>query len=75
MDTDEEEQMSTQPLAKLLQGATDLTRIEDKARGSGKRKLRPEVLDIQRLKDVGGNQPVCLAIQILPRILISSVVC
>lgn len=59
MDTDnEEERMSTQPLAKLLQGATDLTRIEDDTRG-GKKKLRQEVLDIQRLKDVGGTQPVC----------------
>lgn len=58
MDTDhEEERMSTQPLAKLLQGATDLTRIDEETRG-GKRKLRQEVLDIQRLKDVGGTQPV-----------------
>lgn len=58
MDTDdEEEQTSTQPLAKLLQNATDLTRVEDNTRG-GKRKLRQEVLDIQRLKDVGRSQPV-----------------
>ncbi|RJE25948.1 hypothetical protein PHISCL_01717 [Aspergillus sclerotialis] len=58
MDTDNEDnQMSTQPLAKLLQGSADLTRIEDNTRADGKRKLRQEVLDIQRLKDVGGNQP------------------
>lgn len=59
MDSDEEdEQLSMQPLAKLLQNATDLTRVEDNARSGGKRKLRQEVLDIQRLKDVGKAQPV-----------------
>lgn len=58
MDSDEEdEQLSMQPLAKLLQNATDLTRVEDNARSGGKRKLRQEVLDIQRLKDVGKAQP------------------
>lgn len=55
---DEEEQLSMQPLAKLLQNSTNLTRIEDNARSGGKRKLRQEVLDIQRLKDVGKAQPV-----------------
>lgn len=60
MDTDDEteETMSLQPLARLLQNTTGLTKLED-TRSGGKRKLRPEVLDIQRLKDVGGNQPVC----------------
>ncbi|KAK5801038.1 hypothetical protein VI817_003250 [Penicillium citrinum] len=57
MDSDDEEQLSMQPLAKLLQNATDLTRIEDNARSGGKRKLRQEVIDIQRLKDVGKAQP------------------
>ncbi|KAJ6016966.1 hypothetical protein N7451_000345 [Penicillium sp. IBT 35674x] len=57
MDSDEDEQLSMQPLAKLLQNATDLTRVEDNARSGGKRKLRQEVLDIQRLKDVGKAQP------------------
>lgn len=57
MDSDYEEQLSMQPLAKLLQNATDLTRIEDNARSGGKRKLRQEVIDIQRLKDVGKAQP------------------
>ncbi|RAQ48872.1 small nucleolar ribonucleoprotein complex subunit [Aspergillus flavus] len=56
MDTDDEEQTSAQPLAKLLQGAADLTKLDD-ARPGGKRKLRQEVIDIQRLKDVGGDQP------------------
>ncbi|KAJ5762521.1 uncharacterized protein N7511_005903 [Penicillium nucicola] len=54
---DENEQLSMQPLAKLLQNASDLTRIEDNAKSGGKRKLRQEVLDIQRLKDVGKSQP------------------
>ncbi|KAJ5627558.1 hypothetical protein N7528_004985 [Penicillium herquei] len=54
---DESGQLSMQPLAKLLQNTTDLTRIEDNARSGGKRKLRQEVLDIQRLKDVGKAQP------------------
>lgn len=60
MDTDdEEEQVSTQPLAKLLQNATDLTRgVEENTGSGGKRKLRQEVVDIQRLKDVGKDQPV-----------------
>ncbi|BCR92374.1 WD40 repeat domain-containing protein [Aspergillus chevalieri] len=59
MDTDdEEEQVSTQPLAKLLQNATDLTRgVEENTGSGGKRKLRQEVVDIQRLKDVGKDQP------------------
>lgn len=57
-DDEEEEQLSMQPLAKLLQNSTNLTRIEDNARSGGKRKLRQEVLDIQRLKDVGKAQPV-----------------
>jgi U3 small nucleolar RNA-associated protein 18 len=55
---DENEQLSMQPLAKLLQNASDLTRIEDNAKSGSKRKLRQEVLDIQRLKDVGKTQPV-----------------
>lgn len=65
MDTDdEEEEQSTQPLAKLLQNATDLTRVEDNQ--GGKRKLRQEVLDIQRLKDVGKSQPVRSIYHIAP---------
>ncbi|PWY92932.1 WD40 repeat-like protein [Aspergillus heteromorphus CBS 117.55] len=56
MDTDDEESMSTQPLAKLLQGASELTKLEEKTTG-GRRKMRQEVIDIQRLKDVGKDQP------------------
>jgi hypothetical protein len=59
MDTDDEnERLSTQPLAKLLQGATDLTRLDEGTGPGGKRKLRQEVIDIHRLKDVGKDQPV-----------------
>lgn len=58
IDSDEDEHLSMQPLAKLLQNASDLTRVEDNVRSGGKRKLRQEVLDIQRLKDVGKTQPV-----------------
>lgn len=60
MDTnDEDEQVSTQPLAKLLQNATDLTHgVEENTGSGGRRKLRQEVVDIQRLKDVGKDQPV-----------------
>ncbi|KAJ5668765.1 hypothetical protein N7462_009835 [Penicillium macrosclerotiorum] len=58
MDSDDEnEQLSMQPLAKLLQNTTDLTRVEDNTQPGKKRKLRQEVLDIARLKDVGKDQP------------------
>ena len=47
---------SVAPLAKLLQDAQSLVR--QSGSGSGKkRKLRPEVIDIQRLKDIPGLQP------------------
>ncbi|KLJ09776.1 hypothetical protein EMPG_14809 [Blastomyces silverae] len=57
MDTDEEEEMSLQPLARLLQNAGNLTKGENNTKSVGKRKLRQEVLDIQRMKDVGKGQP------------------
>ncbi|KAK2850604.1 hypothetical protein FQN49_005503 [Arthroderma sp. PD_2] len=56
-DSDEEESMSAQPLAKLLQNIGDLTRDDSNVTSTGKRKLRQGVLDVQRSKDVGGNQP------------------
>ncbi|KAJ5474989.1 hypothetical protein N7539_008055 [Penicillium diatomitis] len=56
MDSDEDESLAAQPLAKLLQNTSDLTRIEDNKPGS-KRRLRQEVVNIQRLKDVGKAQP------------------
>jgi U3 small nucleolar RNA-associated protein 18 len=60
MDTGDETEMSTQPLTKLLQGASELLRRDDSGQKGAKRKLRQGALDIQRLKDVGGNQPVSL---------------
>ncbi|KAI9767451.1 MAG: hypothetical protein M1840_005680 [Geoglossum simile] len=53
----DEEELSAQPLAKLLQDADGLTRNT----AAGSAKLRPEVLDIQRTKDVGGSQPSAIA--------------
>ncbi|CAD0028838.1 unnamed protein product [Aureobasidium pullulans] len=55
MDDDEEgdnDDISAEPLSKLLQGGGLVRRTETK-----KRKLRPEVLDIQRTKDIGSTQP------------------
>lgn len=47
---------SAAPLAKLLQDAQSL--VKQSVPGSGKkRKLRPEVIETQRLKDVPGIQP------------------
>ncbi|MCJ1430636.1 hypothetical protein MMC29_008554, partial [Sticta canariensis] len=48
--------LSVQPLAKLLQNATDLIKTTSGS-SSGRQKLRPEVIDIQRTKDVGLAQP------------------
>lgn len=58
MDTDDDTELSAQPLAKLLRSAGDLIRENEDNTVGGTRKLRQEVIDIQRLKDVGGNQPV-----------------
>ncbi|OAL31691.1 hypothetical protein AYO20_08084 [Fonsecaea nubica] len=49
---------SAQPLAELLRTAGSLTRTDTKRPGTkGTRKLRPEVIDIQRCKDVAGSGP------------------
>jgi U3 small nucleolar RNA-associated protein 18 len=58
MDVDEDD-LSAQPLAKLLQDADSLTRRTDSNTAS-KRKLRPEVIDIQRMKDITTSGPVRL---------------
>jgi U3 small nucleolar RNA-associated protein 18 len=47
---------SVAPLSKLLQGAERLVRQSGPGAGK-KRKLRPEVVDIQRAKDIAGIQP------------------
>ncbi|KAL4957955.1 WD40-repeat-containing domain protein [Aspergillus filifer] len=56
MDTDDEEVTSTQPLAKLLQ-TIDFTKMETTSATGGRPKLRKEVIGIQRLKDIGKDQP------------------
>ncbi|KIW80335.1 hypothetical protein Z517_06950 [Fonsecaea pedrosoi CBS 271.37] len=49
---------SAQPLAELLRTAGSLTRTDTKRPGTkSTRKLRPEVIDIQRCKDVAGSGP------------------
>ncbi|KAH0841518.1 putative U3 small nucleolar RNA-associated protein [Fonsecaea pedrosoi] len=49
---------SAQPLAELLRTAGSLTRTDNKRPGTkGTRKLRPEVIDIQRCKDVASSGP------------------
>ncbi|KAL9595832.1 MAG: hypothetical protein Q9219_006209 [cf. Caloplaca sp. 3 TL-2023] len=53
---------SAAPLAKFLQQTSSLLR-PDHDGGRGKTKLRPEVIDIQRTKDVGGAQPVRISSQ------------
>ncbi|EMC96077.1 hypothetical protein BAUCODRAFT_148911 [Baudoinia panamericana UAMH 10762] len=45
------------PLSKLLQDAESLVRSSSGPGRGKKRKLRPEVLDIQRMKDIPGTQP------------------
>ena len=54
MDVDEED-LSALPLARLLQDATALTRTS--AVSTKRTKLRPEVIDIQRTRDIPGTQP------------------
>ena len=51
------ESLSAQPLARLLQNVNSLNH-QPAAQSSTGKKLRPEVIDIQRLKDVGATQPV-----------------
>lgn len=57
-DDDGEALISAKPLADLLRTAGSLSRIDVKATSArGKRKLRPEVIDIQRTKEVAGGGP------------------
>lgn len=53
---DDENTLSAAPLAKVLRNAEFLVRQSGPANGK-KRKIRPEVIDIQRAKDVPGVQP------------------
>ncbi|MCJ1310851.1 hypothetical protein MMC25_004519 [Agyrium rufum] len=47
---------TTKPLAELLRTAGALTSLSSNA-SDRTLKLRPEVIDVQRLKDIGGTQP------------------
>lgn len=66
MDVDSDD-ISVQPLAKLLKDADTLTRGANTG-PIKRRKLQPEVLDIQRMKDISGIQPVCNYLPIMPLI-------
>ena len=52
--------LSVKPLAKLLQSTTNFIQTTDSTASSTRKRLRPEVIDIQRTKDVGNAQPVSL---------------
>ena len=54
---DDSESLSAQPLAQLLQNASPLN-LTSASNAPSTAKLRPELIDIQRSKDVGGSQPV-----------------
>ncbi|KAL1310833.1 hypothetical protein AAFC00_001069 [Neodothiora populina] len=57
MDVDEDGELSVDPLSRLLQDTSSLVRQGDTSTNGRKRKLRPEVLDVQRTKDIPGVQP------------------
>lgn len=57
---DSEQLMSVTPLARLMKSSSSLVKRSEA--GSGRRRrLRPEVLDIQRTRDIAGVQPVSLS--------------
>lgn len=58
MSTDEDD-ISAQPLAKLLRDPSALFPSSSTTKGAGRR-LRPEAIEVHRLKDVGEAQPVPL---------------
>ncbi|KAL8710806.1 MAG: hypothetical protein Q9220_004609 [cf. Caloplaca sp. 1 TL-2023] len=57
--SDEEmsDDLSAPPLAKLLQQTNSLVQSQDQV-SKNKRNLRPETIDMQRMKDVGNVQPI-----------------
>jgi U3 small nucleolar RNA-associated protein 18 len=50
--------LSAQPLAKLLKDSDALSRGTDLGPRK-RRKLQPEVINIQQMKEIAGEQPVC----------------
>lgn len=72
MDIDSEERLSAQPLAKYLQSGESVSQTASSVK---KNKLRPEVLDIQRTRDIPTTQPSAItSLQFHPHhpILLSS---
>ncbi|KAL8694287.1 MAG: hypothetical protein Q9218_001055 [Villophora microphyllina] len=55
---EDSDELAAPPLAKFLQQPSTLIQRQQSTSKNGKRKLRPEVIDIQRTKDVGDVQPV-----------------
>lgn len=51
------EELSIRPLAKILQNAGNLVQ-PTQASAIQKKRLRPDIIDVQRAKDVGTAQPV-----------------
>ncbi|KIW05736.1 uncharacterized protein PV09_03593 [Verruconis gallopava] len=77
MDVDEEDEgnLSAQPLARLLQDVDALTRTSQQNGAGKKRKLRPEMIDIQRMKDIVSSGPssvTCLQVHPSLPLIISS---
>ena len=62
--------LSTQPLGKLLRNPASLAQPTPNT-GDRRRKLRPETIEVQRLKDVGDAQPV----NITPPSIIRELIC
>ena len=56
--------LSTQPLVKLLQNTDSLTQLTSTSSAT-REKLRPEIIDICRTKDVGAAQPASLPLRLL----------
>lgn len=67
----ESEDFIIKPLAKLLQNVGSVTQSTPANPGQRK-KLRPEVIDVHRIKDVGTAQTVSLGNSLLRSWLISS---
>jgi U3 small nucleolar RNA-associated protein 18 len=63
MDVDEEDDLSAQPLARLLRDADIMSRTSRNP--AKRRKLQAGTLDIQRLKDISKNGPVCVSVSVL----------
>lgn len=49
------DELEAQPLAQLLQNAASLTTLSKPS--TSNKKLRPEIIDVHRLKDIGAGQP------------------